>query len=110
MPFVSRLWNMRQAVQRGYEALYTLQVTRELKQLVKRMDEFNFYPVATVNPQSPLTLSPTFVPYSNPDQAISCRFINLVLFISMTLYIFSNQRTGIESLTIVPHGTPRSIC
>ena len=26
MPFVSRLWNMRQAVQRGYEALYTLQV------------------------------------------------------------------------------------
>jgi hypothetical protein len=26
MPFVSRLWNMRQAVQKGYEALYTLQV------------------------------------------------------------------------------------
>ena len=27
MPFVSRLWNMRQAVQKGYEALYTLQVS-----------------------------------------------------------------------------------
>ena len=28
MPFVSRLWNMRQAVQKGYEALYTLQVRK----------------------------------------------------------------------------------
>lgn len=30
MPFVSRLWNMRQAVQRGYEALYTLQEINHL--------------------------------------------------------------------------------
>jgi hypothetical protein len=30
MPFVSRLWNMRQAVQRGYEALYTLQELNHL--------------------------------------------------------------------------------
>jgi hypothetical protein len=29
MPFVSRLWNMRQAVQKGYEALYTLQVSAD---------------------------------------------------------------------------------
>lgn len=26
IPYSSRLWNMRQAVQRGYEALYTVQV------------------------------------------------------------------------------------
>lgn len=25
-PYSSRLWNMRQAVQKGYEALYTVQV------------------------------------------------------------------------------------
>ena len=42
MPFVSRLWNMRQAVQRGYEALYSLQ---ELNHLL-------LSPAVAVNPMA----------------------------------------------------------
>jgi len=42
MPFVRRLWNMRQAVQRGYEALYSLQ---ELNHLL-------LSPAVAVNPMA----------------------------------------------------------
>lgn len=83
-PFSSRLWTMRQAVQRGYEALYTVQELQHLQ-------------------SSPLIASN---PVANEE---ICREIDsAVALLSQSIGIRSNSTSANPAGTAVPYPGPEA--